>query len=131
VPPFFLTISLCHSLGRTAPLIDRCRVRRKNVKLSLRKLSPRFVVRRRNRCQQRDPGGQRRPERAGKTTPGGFELPELVEQDEVAALRDIALHRCTVAAAATAPIPSRWQSVTPGPKSWKIENRDPVARFRR
>jgi hypothetical protein len=81
-------------LGRTAPQVDRCRVRRKNGKLSLRKLSPRFVVRRRNRRQQRAPGGERRPERAGKTTSGGFELPELVQQDEVAALRDIALHRC-------------------------------------
>jgi DNA invertase Pin-like site-specific DNA recombinase len=35
-------------------------------------LSPRFVVRRRNRRQQRDPGGERRPERTSKTTPGGF-----------------------------------------------------------
>jgi hypothetical protein len=81
-------------LGRTAPQIDRCRVCRKNGKLALRKLSPRFVVRRRNRRQQRDPGGQRHPERADKTAPGSFELPELVQQDEVAALRDIGLHRC-------------------------------------
>jgi len=29
-------------------------------------------VRRRNRRQQRDPGGERRPERTSKTTPGGF-----------------------------------------------------------
>ena len=29
-------------------------------------------MRRRNRRQQRDPGGERRPERTSKTTPGGF-----------------------------------------------------------
>jgi hypothetical protein len=40
-----------------------------------------------------DPGGERRPECAGKSAPAGFELPELVQQDEVAAFGDIALHR--------------------------------------
>jgi hypothetical protein len=33
------------------------------------------------------------------------------------------MSRCAAAAAATAPVPSRWHAVAPGPKSWKIENR--------
>jgi len=78
---------------RLAPQVDRSRVRGKNRKLPLGELAPGLLMGGRHRCQQRDPGGERRLERAGKTIPGDFELAELVEQHEVAARYDIALNR--------------------------------------
>src|SRR5215469_13871911 len=85
-------MSLCQGLGQTAPLVDSGRVRRKNVKLSLCEPAPRLVVRGRNRGQQREPADKRCAERAHKTSPSDFELAEFAEQDEVAALSDIAFH---------------------------------------
>jgi len=79
-------------LDRVTPQIDRSWVRRKNSILPIHKPSPRFVVGGRNRRQEGEPGGDRCPERAGKTIPGGFEFPKLVQQNEVTPRRDIAFY---------------------------------------
>jgi hypothetical protein len=80
-------------LYRLTPQIDCGWVRGKNSKLLIHKPSPRFVVGRRNRCQEGDSGGDRCPKCADETIPGDFELPELVQQDEITPRGDIALHR--------------------------------------
>jgi hypothetical protein len=79
-------------LNRATPSIDHGWVRGKNGKLLIHKPSPRLVVGRRNRRQEGESGGDRCPERAGQTITGGFELPELVQQNEVAPRCDIALY---------------------------------------
>jgi hypothetical protein len=80
-------------LNCATPPVDRGWVGGKNSKLLIYKLSPRFVVGRRNRGQQGESGSDRCPECAGETITGDFELPELVQQNEVTPRRDIALHR--------------------------------------
>jgi hypothetical protein len=75
------------------PQVDRGWVRRKNRKLLIHKASPRFVVGGRNGRQQGQAGGNRHSESASETTSSDFELPELVQQDEVTPRCDIALHR--------------------------------------
>ena len=47
----------------------------------------------RNRCQEGKAGSDRRSECAGETIPGNFELPELVQQNEVTPRCDIGLYR--------------------------------------
>jgi hypothetical protein len=79
-------------LNRVTPQVDRGWVRGKNSKLPIHKPSPRFVVGGRNRRQQGEPGGDRCPKCADETIPCGFELPELVEQNEVTSRCDIAFH---------------------------------------
>jgi len=85
-----------HSVGfwsdRVTPQVDHGWVRGKNSKLLIHKLSPRFVVGGRNRRQEGDSSDDRCPERAGETTSSSFELPELVQQNEVAPRCDIALY---------------------------------------
>ena len=79
--------------NRVTPQVDRGWVRGKNGKLPIHEPSPRFVVGRGNRRQQGEPGGERCAECADEAIPGGFELPELVQQNEVTPRCDIALHR--------------------------------------
>jgi hypothetical protein len=79
-------------LDHLMPQVDRGWVRRKNSILLIRKPSPRFVVGGRNRRQEGDSSDDRCPERAGETIPGGFELPELVQQNEVTPRCDIAFY---------------------------------------
>jgi hypothetical protein len=81
-----------HGLDRATPQIDRGWVCGKNGKLLIHKPSPRFVVGRRNRRQEGESGSDRCPERAGEAITGGFELPKLVQQNEVAPRHDIALY---------------------------------------
>jgi hypothetical protein len=78
--PFYAKTASDFRLNRVTPQVDRDWVRGKNSKLPIHKLSPRFVVGRRNRRQQGKSGGNRCPECAGKAIPGDFELPELVHE---------------------------------------------------
>ena len=80
-------------LDRAPPPVDRGSVGRKNHKIPIGELSPRRVVCRRHRRQQREPGGECRTECAGKTIPRGFEFAELIQKDEIASRGDVVLHR--------------------------------------
>jgi hypothetical protein len=91
--PFYPKTASDLRLNRMTPQVDCGWVRGKNSKLLIHKPPPRFVVGRRNRRQQGESGGDHCPECAGETIPGRFELPELVQQNEVTPRCDIALHR--------------------------------------